>query len=193
MNITVAHKESYSRGELLLRTLFGPIYIVIPHTIVLMFVMFWSEILAFATFWIALFTGSIPEGIFSFQVRALSWSYRLSASLMNLVDGYPPIGLNQSLEGVAFEVERPERVSRGSVLLRTIFGALYVGIPHGFALGFRTIGTQVLLFLAFWAVLFTGKYPEKWHAFNVGTLRWTQRLTLYMLYFTDQYPPFSGK
>jgi len=49
------------------------------------------------------------------------------------------------------------------------------------------------MFLAWWVVLFTGKYPENWHAFIVGTMRWSMRVTLYMANMTDEYPPFSGK
>jgi hypothetical protein len=49
------------------------------------------------------------------------------------------------------------------------------------------------VFIAWWVVLFTGKYPETWHAFNVGTFRWITRVQLYMGFMTDEYPPFSGK
>ena len=113
--------------------------------------------------------------------------------MMHLVDGYPAIGLNRTAENVRLEIERPFSVSRGLVILRVLFGAFYVGIPHGFCLFFRMIGTGVLSFLAWFAVLFGGKYPEKWHAFNVGTLRWVTNVNLYLGYYTDTYPPFSGK
>jgi hypothetical protein len=55
------------------------------------------------------------------------------------------------------------------------------------------IATGVLVFLAWFAVLFTGRYPERWHAFNVGSYRWVTRIGLYLGYFNDTYPPFSGK
>jgi uncharacterized RDD family membrane protein YckC len=84
-------------------------------------------------------------------------------------------------------------LSRGLLLLRAFFGFLYVGIPHGFCLTFRSWATGIIAFLAWWVVLFTGKYPETWHAFNVGTYRWMMRVQLYMGFFTDEYPPFSGK
>ena len=74
-----------------------------------------------------------------------------------------------------------------------LFGWIYVGVPHGFCIYFRFIGTAVLAFLAWFAVLFTGKYPAKWHAFNVGTFRWLNRIMLYMSNMTDVYPTFSGK
>lgn len=193
MKLSIKHQERYSRGELLLRTLFGVIYIELPHLFLIAFVGIWSGILGFLAFWVVLFTGKYPRSWFDFQVGFQSWSLRVTTSVGNLVDGYPSFGVKGSSETVKLEVEYPEKISRGLVLLRTIFGVIYVGIPHGFALGFRGIGAAVLAFLAWWAVLFTGKYPERWHAFQVGTYRWTARVQLYLGYFSDQYPPFSGK
>ncbi len=193
MKLTITHQESYSRGELLLRSFLGWLYIGIPHGFLMFFVGIWSAILGFVTFWVVLFTGKFPEGIFDFQLKFMNWSIRLQATLMNLVDGYPAIGVDGTSESATVEVERPEKVNQGLVILRALFGWLYVMVPHGFCLYFRMIGSCFLLFLAWWAVLFTGSFPEKWHTFNVGTLRWAIRLQLYMGFFNDDYPPFSGK
>jgi hypothetical protein len=51
----------------------------------------------------------------------------------------------------------------------------------------------VLIFIAWWAVLFTGRNPQHMHAFNVGTYRWLYRVSHYLGFFTDEYPRFSGK
>jgi len=193
MKLTIKHQESYSRGQLLLRTFFGILYIAIPHFFIWCFVSIWAGILMFVAWWVVLFTAVYPKGMFEFQVKCMNWLLRLQSSLMNLVDGYPAIGPNGKSDSVTLEVEYPEKLSRGLLLLRTFFGALYVGIPHGFCLVFRGWATGIIAFLAWWAVLFTGKYPESWHAFNVGTLRWSTRVQLYMEFLTDQYPPFSGK
>ena len=67
MKLTVQHQESYSRGELLLRTFFGWLYIMIPHGFVLLFVALWSAILQFVAFWIILFTGRYPQSMFDFR------------------------------------------------------------------------------------------------------------------------------
>jgi hypothetical protein len=131
--------------------------------------------------------------MFNFQIAYNNWSLRVSAVLSNLVDGYPAFFPGGKSDSVSLQVPRPEKVNRGLVILRLLFGAFYVGIPHYFCLIFREIATGVLVFLAWWAVLFTGHYPERWHAFNVGTLRWSVRIGLYLGYFTDTYPPFSGK
>jgi hypothetical protein len=193
MKLTITHQEKYSRGQLILRTLFGLIYIGIPHYFLLFFVGIWSAIISFLTFWVVLFTGRFPESFFNFQIAYQNWSLRVSASLSNLVDGYPAFLPGGKSDTVSLEVPRPEKVNQGLVILRLLFGAIYVGIPHGICLFGRLIATGVLQFLAWFAILFAGRYPARWHAFNVGTMRWTTRVTLYLGYFTDAYPPFSGK
>lgn len=193
MQLTVTRQDLYSRGELLLRTIFGAIYIGVPHVFLWIFVGIWSAILAFVAFWAVLFTGRYPQSMFEFQIKFLNWHQRVYASLNNLIDGYPAFGLNGTSDKVALTVEYPESLSRGMVIVRLLFGAFYLLVPHGFCLFFRTIATGVLVFLAWWVVLFTGSYPATWHEFNVGTMRWTLRVILYNGIFTDEYPPFSGK
>ncbi len=111
----------------------------------------------------------------------------------NLIDGYPAFGLNGTNDKVILAVEYPGGLNRGLVIVRLLFGIFYVTIPHGFCLFFRLIATGIFVFLAWWVVLFTGSYPITWHEFNVGTMRWMLRVSLYSGLFTDVYPPFSGK
>ncbi|MCG8481408.1 MAG: DUF4389 domain-containing protein [Spirochaetales bacterium] len=192
MKLTIEHQESYSRGELLLRTFLGAFYIALPHAFVLLFVSFWDAVLTFVKFWVVLFTGEIPQNIYDFQLGLINWGVRLNASLTNLVDGYPQIGVKATADNARVEFENPESVSRGLVIIRALFGAFYVLIPHAFMLFFRQIWGSILTMLAWWVVLFTGKYPEGWHAFLVGTMRWSLRVNLYMGYYTDEYPSFSA-
>jgi hypothetical protein len=193
MKLTITHQEKYSRGQLILRTLFGWLYIGIPHYFLLAVVGVWSAILSFVTFWVVLFTGRFPESIFKFQIAYQNWGLRVMASLSNLVDGYPVFFPGGVSAAVKLEVPRPEKVRQGLVIVRLLFSWIYVGFPHGICLFGRLIATGVLQFLAWWAVLFTGTYPSRWHGFNVGTLRWITRINLYLGYFTDEYPRFSGK
>ncbi len=192
MYLAITRQEQYSRGELLLRAFLGWIYIVLPHTFLLLFVGIASQVLSFIAFWVILFTGSYPESFYEFQVKVMRWSTRVNARMWNLCDGYPAFGFSADDDYVTLEVPYPERLSRGHLLLKVFFGWLYCALPHAFALFFRMIGSMVLQFLAFWVVLFTGQYPESWHRFNVGTLRWSLRLNLYLSLMTDDYPPFSG-
>jgi len=193
MRFTVSLQESYSRVELLLRTFFGWLYMALPHGFLLMFVGIWSGILTFVAFWVVLFTGRYPQSMYEFQVGFARWGLRLRARLMNLSDGYPAFGINPVDENVVLELPYPEKQSRALLLLRLFFGWLYVGIPHGFLLFFRAIATWVIMFIAWWIVLFTGKYPESFHEFVTGFLRWSTRVNLYLLFLTDDYPPFTGK
>lgn len=193
MKFEITHQESYSRGELLLRAILGFFYIVLPHAFLLMFVGLWGSILSFISFWIILFTGRYPQSFFEFQVGLIRWNTRVNARMYNLADGYPSFGISGTDENVTVEIPYPENVSRGLTLLRLFLGGFYVIIPHAFMLFFRFIGTSVLSFLAFFAILFTGKFPKTWHDFIVGTFRWSTRVNLYMGYMSDTYPAFSGK
>ena len=193
MKFEITHQESYSRGELLLRTLLGFIYIILPHTFLLFFVGLWGSILSFISFWVVLFTGKYPQSFFEFQVGLIRWNTRVNARMYNLADGYPAFGISGSDEHTTVEIPYPESISRGLTLLRALLGVIYVIIPHGFMLFFRFIRTSILSLLAFWVVLFTGNFPKSWHAFIVGTFRWSTRVSLYMGYMTDKYPAFSGK
>ncbi len=193
MNFSIVYKNSYSRGQLLLRSFFGWLYIMAPHAFVMMFISIWVNIISFISWWAILFTGRYPTSFYEFNVKFLSWSMRLNASNYNLIDGYPAIGVNGSHPDVIVNIRQPETLSRGKLLLRTFFGFFYVGIPHLICLYGRLIATSFLLMLSWWAVLFTGRIPEGWFQFNVGTLRWMLRLALYNSNMTDVYPPFSGK
>jgi hypothetical protein len=189
----IDQQEEYSRGELLLRTFFGWIYITLPHAFILALLGIWSSILTFVAFWSILFTGRYPESMFEFQEKLLRWSTRLNAVTLNLRDGYPAFGLDAQHDGVSVEIPYPEHFSRGELILKVLFGVIYVLIPHGIILYFRFLITVILMIAAWFVVLFTGKYPEGMHEFNVGTLRWAFRVNLYMSLMTDRYPPFTGQ
>ena len=94
---------------------------------------------------------------------------------------------------VTFTVEYPEKLSRGWLLLKVFFGWLYVGIPHGIMLTLYGIAVSVVTFIAFWAILFTGKYPRGMFDFVVGWERWYCNVSAYMNLMRDEYPPFSGE
>jgi len=64
-------------------------------------------------------------------------------------------------------------------------------IPHWFVLMFLGIGAFFGIVVSWFAVLFTGSYPQGIHRFVVGTYRWATRASAYMLLMTDDYPPFS--
>jgi hypothetical protein len=189
----IFHQESFSRGQLLLRSFFGFFYIIIPHAFLLAIIGIAAMFLRFIAWWAVLFTAKYPKSFFDFQLGLLKWSTRVNARMLNLADGYPAFGTNGVDDKTNVHVAYPETLSRGLLLLRLFLGAFYVYIPHGICLFFRAIATYFVVFIAWWAVLITGKYPKGMHDFVVGTLRWATRLNIYMSFMTDKYPPFSGK
>lgn len=192
MRLSINRTESHSRGELLLRSFFGFAYITLPHAFIMMFVNLWASILSLIAFFIIIFTGRYPESTFKLNTSLISWQMRLYASMYNLIDGYPQIGVNGSHPDVTLEIPYPESVSRGKTLLRAFFGIFYVLLPHGFCLSFYGIWVAIQMMIAWWVVLFTGNYPESMFRSIEGYMRWSVRVQLYMGHMTDEYPRFSG-
>ena len=94
---------------------------------------------------------------------------------------------------IRFSVEYPERLSRLHLLLKSFLGWLYVLIPHGVALFLYALVAMVASFIAFIAILFTGRYPRGLFDLVVGYHRWAARVEAYMWHLTtDRYPPFSS-
>ncbi len=191
LTFEIKHQEQYSRGELLLRSFFGWLYIVIPHYFLLLFYSLWHALLSFAAWFVILFTGKTPEWFYTATLNLMRWSTRLTARMFNLSDGYPSFGPNGTDD--ATTVDFPLiHIGRGQLIIRTLFGVIMI-IPHIFCIYFRMIGLLFVNIISWFAVLFTGKIPAGMHEFTVGTLRWGMRLSLYINFLSEGYPPFNGK
>jgi hypothetical protein len=88
---------------------------------------------------------------------------------------------------ISLKVEYPARLSR-----LTTFFRIFMVIPHLIVLYFLGIAAGVVLFICWWAILFTAKFPKGLFDFIVMWFRWSTRLNGYSYLLTDKYPPFSG-
>ncbi len=190
MELIIKHQEHYSRLQLVLRTLFGWLYMIIPHVFVLYILAIANGILTFIAWFAILFTGRYPRSFFNFTLGVTRWSLRLAARILNLSDGYPPFSLCAADENVKFELPYPERLSRGMLLVKTLFGIFYVIIPHFVVLYILLIPVGIFSIIAWFSILFTGQYPKMMHDFVTGWLRWATRVQVYFI-MSDSYPPFK--
>jgi uncharacterized protein DUF4389 len=89
---------------------------------------------------------------------------------------------------VALEGELDAELSRWLWLVKWI-----LVIPHAIVLFFLWIGVFVVTVMAFFAILFTGRYPRGLFDFVLGVMRWTWRVAFYSYNAlgTDKYPPFT--
>jgi hypothetical protein len=88
---------------------------------------------------------------------------------------------------VVYEQSPPVERSR-----LTVFFRILLVIPHWIWATFYGIGAFVVIFIAWFALLFTGRYPRGMYDFVAGYLRFITRVYAYMLLIVDQYPPFDG-
>ena len=136
--------------------------------------------------WFAiLFANQHPRGLWDFGRMYIRWRTRALAYMMLLRDEYPPFGDGEYAASAELDYPDGPR-DKLSVGLRLI----YV-IPHWFVLFFLWIGWFFTAIVAWFAILFTGRYPGGLVDFAVGVMRWSLRVEAYTLLLHDEYPPFS--
>ncbi len=169
------------------------IFLLIPNLLVFYYLQSAFLIAFFASTFGILFTGRYPRGLFKIEVGILRWTTNLTTYLLHLFDEYPPMDLDHRPDGsVTLEVDYPESPSRWlNFPVIGLLVKLVLVIPHVVILLFLNVIASLLLLIAEFAILFTGRFPRGIHTFIVGYVRWSTRVNGYLLAFTDRYPPFS--
>jgi hypothetical protein len=134
-----------------------------------------------------LFRKKYPRWWFDWNRELLRFQARVGAYLALLSDQYPSTDEQQY---VRLEVDYPNvetDLARGMPLVKWL-----LAIPHYIVLFFLYIAAFVCVVIAWFAILFTGRYPRSLFDFVVGVGRWHLRVAAYMfILVTDKYPPFS--
>ena len=177
-----------------LKLLFGWLYVGIPHGIILYLYGIAAWLTSLIAFVSILRSGKYPEGLFNFNLGYHRWNARVSAYMGLMTDEYPPFSPEPTATSpVDVRIQRPESLSKGLAILKFFLGWIYVGIPHGLILFFYSIAVWFTSLLAFFSILFTRRYPIGLFRFAVGLHRWDMRVSAYLSFMRDEYPPFHGR
>ncbi len=181
-------------------------FLAIPHYVVLAFLWVAFVVLTFVAFFAILFTNRYPRSIFEFNAGVLRWTWRVAYYATNVLgtDRYPPFTLAGVEYPARLDLDYPERLSRGLVLVKSWL----LAIPHllivwastanwgtgGIDEGARFVFSGGLLglvvMIAMIILLVTGRYPVGLYNLTMGAMRWTYRVIAYIALMTDDYPPF---
>jgi hypothetical protein len=134
-----------------------------------------------------LFRQKYPKWWFDWNLAMSKFSYRVSSYILLLRDEYPSTDEEQSVHLDLTYPDAKNQIGRGWPLIKW-----FLAIPHYIVLIFLFVAVIMCWIIAWFAILFTGRYPKGLFEFIVGVQRWALRVTAYaLLLITDKYPPFS--
>jgi hypothetical protein len=148
-----------------------------------------SGILSLPTLLMILFRQKYPRWWFDFNVNLTRFCSRVEVYIGLLTDAYPSTDEEQSVHiGIPYPDVKTD-LKNGMPLVKW-----FLAIPHYIVLCFLGIAACFATIIAWFAILFTGRYPKGLFGFVVGVGRWGLRVSAYaFLLVTDIYPPFSLK
>jgi hypothetical protein len=133
-----------------------------------------------------LFRQKYPRWWFDWNLELLRFSNRIGVYLALMDDRYPSTDERQ---GVSLDFPYPDAkqgLNRWLPLVKWL-----LAIPHYILLAFLWIAALISVVIAWFAILFTGRYPRGLFNFVLGVFRWTNRVVGYaFILVTDEYPPF---
>ena len=144
-------------------------------------------VLFFATLLMIVFRQKYPRWWFDWNLNLLRFANRVAVYALLLDDTYPS---TDEAQAVHLDFPYPDAqndLNRWLPLVKWL-----LAIPHYVVLFFLAIAAFVCVVIAWFAILFTGRYPRALFDFVVGVARWHNRVIGYAFTLvTDQYPPFS--
>jgi hypothetical protein len=160
----------------------------IPVMIVAFLFAIGVEIAVFIAWFALVFTGRYPQGMYDFVAKGMRMLGRVNAYYYLLTDQYPPFdGEPDDAYPVRIQVGPPQdSYDRVKVFFR---GLLL--IPVWIVAYLYALGLAVVTFIAWFAIVFTGKYPAGMFDFARNASAYMLRANAYMFLLTDQFPPVS--
>jgi hypothetical protein len=179
----VEYPERLSRWKIFLKWLFA-----IPQFIIVYLLQIVAGVMILVAFFAILFTKKWPRGMFDFMVQIQRWTLNTIVYAVTLQrDEYPPFSGDAGEYPVRLEVDYDENLSRWLIFVKWL-----LILPHLIVLLFLVAAAYIVVFIAFFAILFTGRYPRGLFDFVTGVTRWTLRVYAYGHWLvTDRYPPFA--
>jgi hypothetical protein len=168
-------------------------FLAIPHLLVLSALNSVSEIIGIVSWFIILFTGELPEALANFQVMIIRYSVRTYVFAGFLKEEYPPFTFAMTPPDPGDDPRvhvdlAPQLVNRNRL---TVAFRIILVIPQFIVLALLGLAAFVAAVIAFFAVLFTGRWPDGLRDFVVKVIRWSVRVQAYFTLLTDEYPPFA--
>jgi hypothetical protein len=185
-------------------------FLAIPHYLVLAFLWVGFLVTTVIAGFAILFTGRYPRPLFDFNVGVMRWNWRVAFYGLSAIgtDRYPPFTLARTDYPADFDVDYPEHLSHGLVLVKSwllaipqliIVGLITANVPYWWtarnewnsgesAAGISLLGSLVVI--AGLILLFTRNYPRALFDLILGFNRWLYRVTTYVALMRDEYPPF---
>jgi hypothetical protein len=143
--------------------------------------------LVFAPLLMILFRQKYPRWWFDWNLQLMRFSSRVGVYLALMDDTYPSTDEEQAVRLDFPYPDAREGLNRWLPLVKWL-----LAIPHFIVLVFLSLAAFVCVVIAWFAILFTGRYPRGLFDFVEGVLRWWTRVIAYALVLvTDEYPPFS--
>jgi hypothetical protein len=180
LTFEVEYPEQLSRWLIFVKWL-----LAIPHVVILYVLSMAVSVVTFIAFFAILFTKRYPQELFRFAVNVNRWSANLTAYVYLMRDEYPPFSWEAGRYPVTYDVEYPEGLSRWLIFVKWL-----LAVPHIIILSFLYVGLFLALVAAWFAILFTKRFPESLFRFAVGVYRWNLRVNAYANLLRDDYPPF---
>ncbi|HEU4542774.1 MAG TPA: DUF4389 domain-containing protein [Jiangellaceae bacterium] len=143
-------------------------------------------LLFFGPLLMILFREKYPRWWFDWNRELLRFSTRVGVYLALMDDRYPSTDDHQSVRLDYAYPDVPRDLNRWLPLVKW-----FLAIPHYVVLAFLYIGAIVVVVIAWFAIVFTGRYPRGMFEYLEGVIRWQVRVAGYaFVLVTDQYPPF---